>query len=158
MQENYLSQWGQVLLFIVAGFLFASIALLVSRLLRPNRPNPEKLATYESGENAIGSPWVQFDLKFYVLALVFILFEIEVVFIFPWTTVFADADLISATDGRWGWYAFAEMIIFIAVLALGLAYAWVKGHLNWMRSEQQTQDFKSPVPKVLYDKINERYR
>lgn len=158
MPANNLSAWGQVLLFLIAGFLFVSIALLVSRFLRPNKPNPEKLATYESGERAIGSPWIQYNIRFYVLALIFILFEIEIVFIFPWATVFANKEMIASTNGSWGWFAFVEMLIFILILGLGLAYAWVNGHLDWVKPEQKVEDFKSPVPKELYDKINERFK
>lgn len=158
MLSNDLSAWGGVLLFMAGGLLFVSVALLVSRLIRPNRPNPEKLAAYESGESAVGSPWVQYNIRFYVLALIFILFEIEIVFIFPWSTVFANQDIIQETNGSWGWFAFAEMVIFIAVLAIGLAYAWANGHLQWNKSEIQTKDFQSPVPKQLYDNINERYK
>jgi NADH-quinone oxidoreductase subunit A len=158
MQPDYLSGWGEVLLFFIGGFAFVAVALLVSRLLRPNRPNPEKLATYESGESAIGSPWIQFNIRFYVLALIFLLFEVEIVFLFPWATIFADKNLMEETDGLWGWTALVEMIIFVGILALGLAYAWVKGHLDWIKPNPETQDFKSPVPKELYDKINERYK
>ena len=158
MLANDLSAWGGVLLFMAGGLLFVSVALLVSRLIRPNKPNPEKLSTYESGESAVGSPWVQYNIRFYVLALIFILFEIEIVFIFPWSTIFADQNLIQSTNGSWGWFAFAEMLIFIVVLAIGLAYAWVNGHLQWNKSEVQIKDFQSPVPKELYDKVNERYQ
>ena len=134
------------------------LALAVSSLLRPNRPSAEKLATYESGEQAVGSPWVQFNIRFYVLALIFILFEIEIVFIFPWSTIFANKELIDATDGTWGWFALIEMVVFILVLIIGLAYAWVNGHLDWMKPDQKITDFNSPVPKELYDQINQRYK
>jgi NADH-quinone oxidoreductase subunit A len=158
MQETYLSGWAQVLLFLVGGLLFVGLALFVSRLLRPNKPNPEKNATYESGESPIGSPWIQFNIRFYILALIFILFEVEIVFLFPWATVFADKNLMEQTDGRWGWIAFGEMVLFVGVLALGLAYAWAKGHLDWVKPEPKISDYRSPVPKKLYDQINERYK
>jgi NADH-quinone oxidoreductase subunit A len=152
-----MSAWGEVLLFIIGGLAFVSLALLVSRLIRPSRPNAEKLTSYESGEEPIGSPWIQFNIRFYVIALVFILFEVEVVFLFPWATIFSDKELISKTNGSWGWFAMAEMMIFVGLLALGLAYAWKNGHLDWIKSKQELSDFKSPVPKELYKKINERY-
>ena len=141
---------AEVLLFIIGGLLFVSSALLISRLIRPSRPNPEKLASYESGEEPVGSPWIQFNVRFYVIALIFILFEVEVVFLFPWATIFSNKEL--------GWYAFVEMIIFIGLLALGLAYAWRNGHLDWIKSKPQIGEFKSPVPKEIYKEINERYR
>lgn len=158
MQETYLSGWGQVMLFLAGGLLFVGMALFVSRLLRPNRPNPEKNATYESGESPVGSPWIQFNARFYIIALIFILFEVEIVFLFPWATVFADKEIMEQTDGRWGWTSLIEMILFVGILALGLAYAWAKGHLDWIKPEQKVSDYHSPVPKKLYDQINERYK
>jgi len=157
MSEHSISNWAQVLLFIIGGLVFVSAALLVSRIIRPSRPNAEKLTSYESGEQPIGSPWIQFNVRFYVIALIFILFEVEMVFLFPWATIFSDKELISKTNGAWGWFAMTEMLIFVGLLALGLAYAWKNGHLDWIKSKPQVSDYKSPVPKELYDKINERY-
>jgi NADH-quinone oxidoreductase subunit A len=145
-----MSAWSEVLLFIVGGLLFVSIALLVSKIIRPSRPNPEKLTSYESGEKPIGSAWIQFNVRFYVIALIFILFEVEVIFLFPWATIFSNPEF--------GWMAFVEMTIFIGLLALALAYAWKHGHLDWMKSNPEISDFKSPVPTELYKKINERYK
>ena len=152
-----MSAWGEVLLFIIGGLLFVSLALLVSKIIRPNRPNVEKLTSYESGEEPIGSPWIQYNIRFYVIALIFILFEVEIVFLFPWATIFSNKELISETNGSWGWLAMSEMLIFVGLLALGLAYAWKNGHLDWIKSKPEVSDFKSPVPRDLYEKINERY-
>jgi NADH-quinone oxidoreductase subunit A len=157
MGHSYLSEWGKVLLFIIGGLLFVLLTFFISSLIRPNRPNREKLATYESGEAAQGTAWVQFNLRFYIIALIFLLFEVEIIFLFPWATIFADKNLIAQTNGAWGWFSLVEMIIFIFVLALGLGYAWVNGYLDWVKPEPGTTDYKSPVPKELYDKINERY-
>jgi NADH-quinone oxidoreductase subunit A len=157
MNEGYISALGQILLFIVGGALFVSISLLVSKIVRPSRPNQQKLATYESGESPIGPAWVQFNLRFYVIALIFILFEVEIIFLFPWATIFANEELINQTDGAWGWFALMEMIVFILILALGLAHAWVNGFLEWVKPDPKPADFKSPVPKHFYDKINEQY-
>ena len=145
------------MLYIVSGALFIAISLFVSRLLRPDRPNAQKLATYESGEEAIASAWTQFNIRFYLIALIFILFEVEVLFLFPWTTVFAKKELIEETAGRWGWFSVIEMVIFIGVLALGLAYAWVNGHLDWVKPDPGVTQVRSPVPKNLYDQINDQY-
>ncbi|MEI9920998.1 MAG: NADH-quinone oxidoreductase subunit A [Bacteroidota bacterium] len=153
-----MSAWGEVLLFIIGGLLFVSLALLVSRIIRPSRPNPEKLTSYESGEEPVGSPWIQYNVRFYVIALIFILFEVEIVFLFPWATIFSDKKLIEETNGAWGWFAMTEMMIFVGLLALGLAYAWRNGHLDWIKSKPEVTDFKSPVPRNLYEKINERYK
>jgi len=158
MDQPYYSAFGEVLLFFVAGVIFILVTLLVSRLIRPHRPNPEKLTTYESGEEPVGPAWTQFNVRFYIVALIFLLFEVEIVFLFPWSTIFANKELMVATGGAWGWYAVIEMVIFIFVLALGLAYAWVNGHLDWIKPDPKPTAFKSPVPKTLYDNINERYR
>ncbi|MBK7650384.1 MAG: NADH-quinone oxidoreductase subunit A [Flammeovirgaceae bacterium] len=147
----------QILLFFSSGVLFVASALLVSRLIRPNRPNKQKL-TYESGETPQGNAWIQFNLRFYVLALVFILFEVEVVFLFPWSVVFANKELIAETNGAWGWFAFVEMLIFIFILVLGLAYAWKMGHLDWIKSSPDIKDVESPVPNSLYADLNEKYK
>lgn len=152
-----MSAWGEVLLFIVGGLLFVSAALLVSRIIRPSRPSEEKLTSYESGEDPIGSPWVQFNARFYVIALIFLLFEVEIVFLFPWATIFSNKELINKTDGAWGWFALTEMMIFVGLLALGLVYAWKNGHLDWIKPNPRVTDFKSPVPSEFYKKINERY-
>lgn len=154
----YLSEFSEVLLYIVTGVLFVLIALLVSRAIRPARPNAEKLSSYESGEEPVGAPWTQFNSRFYTIALVFLLFEVEIVFLFPWSTIFANKNLIDETQGAWGWFALLEMLVFIVVLAIGLAYAWVNGHLNWVNPDPKPTPFQSKVPKALYDNINEQYK
>lgn len=156
--QGYLSEFGEVLLFIVGGVIFVILSFLVSRLIRPNRPNVQKLATYESGEEAISTAWTQFNIRFYIVALIFILFEVELVFLFPWATIFARKELIDQTNGLWGWFSFIEMVIFILVLALGLAYAWVNGLLDWVKPQQKPTDYKAVVPKELYEKLNEKYK
>lgn len=157
-EEIYISEFGNVLLFIIAGALFIAITLFISRLIRPNRPNPEKLATYESGEEPISAAWTQFNIRFYIVALIFLLFEVEIVLLFPWSTVFANKQLIEETNGSWGWVALAEAIIFILVLAIGLAYAWVNELLDWVKPDPKPTAYSSPVPKSLYEKINERFK
>ncbi len=156
-QQYYLSAFGEVLLYIIGGLLFISVTLFVSRLLRPNRPNEQKLATYESGEEPISSAWTQFNIRFYIIALIFLLFEIEIILLFPWATVFSKKELIEQTNGRWGWFAVIEAVIFIIVLALGLAYAWANGFLDWIKPSPEPTEYTSPVPKNLYDKINSQY-
>lgn len=156
-EPTSVSIFSQILLFTVGGTLFVVAALLVSRLIRPNRPNAQKLSSYESGETPQGPAWIQFNLRFYVLALVFILFEVEIVFLFPWSVVSANKELIDQTDGMWGWYAFTEMLIFILVLVIGLAYAWRMGHLDWVKASPRTTDVVSPVPAKLYRELNTKY-
>jgi len=156
-EPTSVSVFSQTLLFVIGGTLFVVSALLVSRLIRPNRPNAQKLTSYESGETPQGPAWIQFNIRFYVLALIFILFEVEIVFLFPWSVIFANKELNVQTNGAWGWYAFIEMLIFILVLAIGLAYAWKMGHLDWVKSAPSTTDVESPVPVKLYDELNIRY-
>jgi len=94
-------------------------------MLRPSRPNPAKNSTYECGEEAVGSAWVKFNIRFYVVALIFIIFDVEVVFLYPWATVFKSL----------GVFALVEVLVFAGILILGLVYAWVKGDLDWVRPE-----------------------
>lgn len=155
MPEGFLFQF---ILFLAGGILFLLTALFVSRLIRPNRPGEQKQMPYESGEMPQGPAWVQFNMRFYVLALVFILFEVEVVFMFPWAVVFGDAELHKQTEGSWGWLAFGEMLIFMIILILGLVYAWKMGHLDWVKSKPIVQDVNSPVPVDKYEAINEKYK
>ena len=116
-----------VLVFLVAAFVFVGVALLVSGLVRPSKFSPEKVSPYECGEKPVGSSWVQFNIRFYVFALAFIIFDVEAVFLFPWAVVFDELGL----------FAFVEGLIFIAILVLGLAYLWAKGDLEWIREEDQ---------------------
>lgn len=153
----YLSAFGEILLYITGGILFILLSFFVSSLLRPNRPNSQKLSTYESGEEPISAAWAQFNVRFYIVALIFLLFEVEILFLFPWATVFAKKELIEETNGSWGWFSVIEVLIFIVILALGLAYAWVNGHLDWIKPEPSPTKVKSNVPVSLYEKINERY-
>lgn len=158
MNQYSISEFGQVLLFLIGGILFLSVSFLISRLVRPNRPNEQKLETYESGEQPIGTGWSQFNMRFYIVALIFILFEVEIVFLFPWATVFANKQLIQQTDGLWGWISLTEMIIFIFILALGLAYAWINGLLDWIKPAPIKEDITSVVPKEVYSSLNEKYK
>ncbi|MDQ3395444.1 MAG: NADH-quinone oxidoreductase subunit A [Bacteroidota bacterium] len=156
MENTQLSEFGTILLFIVGTIVFLVGGLITAFLLRPNRPNFEKLTTYECGEDPTGTAWGQFNVRFYVVALIFILFDVEMVFLFPWATVFGQKSLIEATDGLWGWFSLLEMFIFIFLLALGLAYAWAKGYLDWVKPQVEVPQFKSVVPKELYEKLNEK--
>nr|WKN39835.1 NADH-quinone oxidoreductase subunit A [Tunicatimonas sp. TK19036] len=157
MQNTELSGFGEILLFIIGGALFVLITLLVARFIRPDRPNEEKLTTYESGEDPLGTAWGQFNPRFYIIALIFILFDVEIVFLFPWATVFGQKALIEQTGGVWGWFALVEMTIFILILALGLAYAWAKGFLDWVKPHVKVPHYNSPVPPEMYQQINQKY-
>ncbi len=153
-----LSDFGVLLLFILGAFAFIGLVLFVARLLRPNRPNIEKNSTYESGEEPMGNANVQFNIRFYVVALVFVLFDVELVFLFPWATVFGQARLIQDTDGLWGWFALAEVAVFVLILGLGLAYVWVKGYLDWVKPQPKLPIIDTSVPTELYQSINRKYQ
>jgi NADH-quinone oxidoreductase subunit A len=105
------------------GVALVYIPLLIQKLIAPNNPNPDKLATYECGEESEGSAWVQFNIRFYVVALIFLIFDVEVVFLFPWAVVFNDLGLL----------AFVEMAIFLIILLIGLAYVWKRSDLDWVK-------------------------
>lgn len=152
-----LTDFGYILLFVIAGLVLLGVVLTVAKILRPDRPNEEKLATYESGEDPTGNANIQFNVRFYVVALIFVLFEVELLFLFPWAVVFGNEDLIAQTNGAWGWFAMAEMTVFIGILILGLAYAWAKGYLDWVRPDPKIPEVNSPVPVDLYAKVNEKY-
>ena len=123
-----LTEFGRVLLFLLIGVIFVAGGLIFAWLLRPHRPYPSKRTTYECGESPIGDTRIRFNVRFYVVALIFLIFDVEVVFLFPWATVYKDL----------GWFAFIEMLVFLAILLVGYAYVWRKGDLEWDR----------PAPKV----------
>jgi NADH-quinone oxidoreductase subunit A len=101
--------------------VFVALGLLTAWLLRPNRPYPSKLTTYECGEVPVGDTRIRFNIRFYIVALIFLIFDVEVVFLFPWATVYKDL----------GWFSFIEMMVFITILLVGYAYVWRKGDLDW---------------------------
>ncbi len=116
-----LTEFGRVFIFFLVGAIFVAGGLVFAWLIRPHRWYPSKLTTYECGEEPVGSSWVRFNIRFYVVALIFLIFDVEVVFLFPWAIVFE----------KLGLFAFIEMLIFLGILAVGYAYVWVKGDLDW---------------------------
>lgn len=153
-----LSAFGSILIFIVGSIIFVCGGLITSKLIRPSRPNKEKLTTYECGEDPQGNAWGNFNIRFYIIALIFILFEVELIVLFPWATVFADEALQTATNGLWGWFSLLEVIIFVGILILGLIYAWVRGYLDWIRPQTNTINYTGVVPDELYEKVNQRHQ
>jgi NAD(P)H-quinone oxidoreductase subunit 3 len=105
-----------------AGFVFVMVAMILANLLAPHNKTKEKLQTYESGETPIGSAWVQYPLGFYIFALLFVAFDVDIVFIIAWAVIFKQLSF----------FGFFEILFFIIVLALGLAYAWRKGVIRWI--------------------------
>jgi NADH-quinone oxidoreductase subunit A len=155
--ELQISGFGVVLLFLVGSVLFIVVTLFVGRILRPNAPNEEKNATYESGEQTVGDAWGIFNIRFYVIAIIFLLFEIELVFLFPWATIFGNKALIEETGGLWGWFSLTETIIFVGLLAVGLVYVWANGMLDWEKPSSKTRELDMKVPESFYEEINKKY-
>jgi NADH-quinone oxidoreductase subunit A len=118
-----LTEFGKIFVFILTAVLFVVVALFVARLLRPKRPTFEKLTTYECGENPEGSPWVKFNIRFYVVALIFLIFDVEVVLLIPWALVYKELGIVGYLIGA----------IFLLLLGVGMAYEWKKGDLEWAR-------------------------
>ncbi len=110
-------------MFAVVGVAFAVIALSSSWLLSPKKPSEAKSTIYECGVDPIGPPWVQLRIGYYVFALLFVIFDIETAFFFPWAVIFARQDT--------GLVVLGEMLVFVAILVIGLAYAWKEGALKW---------------------------
>jgi NADH-quinone oxidoreductase subunit A len=118
-----LTEFGKIFIFFLVAILFVVIAVLAAKILRPSRPTKEKLLTYECGENAEGSPWVKFNIRFYVVALIFLIFDVEVVLLIPWAMVYK----------QFGIGGFLVGAVFLFLLGLGMAYEWRKGDLEWER-------------------------
>jgi NADH:ubiquinone oxidoreductase subunit 3 (subunit A) len=125
--SGFLTAYSAVLAFVVVAIAFLVVNLLVWKVLRPSRYSEEKLTTYECGENPTGSAWIQFNIRFYVFAIIFLIFDVEAVFLLPWAVVFRQLGIL----------AFAEGLVFIAILAVALAYVWRKGDLEWVRAEDR---------------------
>jgi len=107
--------------FVVIGVAFVFLGINASHLLAPSKYDERKLDTYECGSEPIGPPWVQFRVGYYVYALLYVVFDIETAFLYPWAVVF----------GKLGSFILVEMLVFIVILAAGLAYAWKEGALRW---------------------------
>jgi len=168
-----------LLVFLGVAVFFLFFHLMLGKIVRPARPDPEKLTIYECGEPTIGSSWIQFDLRFYVVALLFVIFDVEVVFFFPWAVVFGKANTLAnanladearkqlseellpptagsqpiqaETAGQLAWLAFWDILFFFGVLLVGFAYLWRRGDLDWVRSTAAEQAAASGArPPVIY--------
>ncbi|HUH97552.1 MAG TPA: NADH-quinone oxidoreductase subunit A [Anaerolineales bacterium] len=116
------NDWLYIGLFLVIATLIPVSALLASWLVSPKKPNPIKQSTYECGMETVGENWVQFKAQYYIFALVFLVFDVETVFLFPW----------AVSLGRLSLFAVLEGIVFVLILVAGLVYAWRKGMLEWV--------------------------
>src|SRR5918997_2847135 len=131
-----------VTLFVAFGAAFVFLNLAVGALARPKIPNPEKAAVYECGEPTIGSSWVQFDLRFYIVALVYLIFDVEVALFYPWAVAYGGAPQLAQQIGMTAYQirqvALVDMLFFFGVLMVGFAYLWRFGYLDWVRSAATT--------------------
>ena len=117
MLENYLP----ILVFIALGVLFGVVPMIAGYVLAPHRPNSEKLSPYECGFEAFEDSRMTFDVRYYLVAILFILFDLEIAFLFPWAVVL----------GELGWFGFWAMMVFLGILVIGFIYEWKKGALEW---------------------------
>ena len=117
-----LNDWLFIGIFLLLAPVFPGLALLIPRLIAPKKPNPAKSETYECGIQTYGDTWVQFKAQYYIFALVFLVFDVETVFLFPWAVKL----------GQLGMFAVLEGIVFILILIVGLVYTWRKGMLEWV--------------------------
>jgi NADH-quinone oxidoreductase subunit A len=131
-----------ITLFSAFGAAFVLINMVMGAVARPKVPNPEKLAVYECGEPTIGTSWVQFDLRFYIVALVYLIFDVEVALFYPWAVAYGSADQLGAANGMSTFavrqVALVDMLFFFGVLLVGFAYLWRFGYLDWVRSAATT--------------------
>ncbi len=116
-----LDNWLFVGMLVIVGVLLPALPLIVARLLAPRKPNHDKLDAYECGMETVGETWVQFKVQYYIYALVFLVFDVEVIFLYPWAVAFGKLPLLGVIAG----------ILFIFLLGDGLVYAWRKGALEW---------------------------
>jgi NADH-quinone oxidoreductase subunit A len=115
------NEWLYIGVFLVIGIIVPIVPLVFSRLVAPRKPNPIKQSTYECGIETVGDSWVQFQAQYYIFALVFLVFDIEMVFLFPWALSLKQLPLFVVLEG----------VLFIAILVAGLVYTWRKGMLEW---------------------------
>ncbi|MGD0016656.1 MAG: NADH-quinone oxidoreductase subunit A [Verrucomicrobiia bacterium] len=121
MTDSYANQYLFLVVLLAAALAFPLVALALARLLAPRKPSRSKNDTYECGLQSKGDAWVQFRAGYYIYALVYVLFAVETVFLYPWAVAFAGL----------GFGAFVAMMVFVLLLVEGLAYAWAKGALDW---------------------------
>ena len=115
-------QWLFIGIFLVVAPLLPALALLIPRIIAPKKPNSIKTQTYECGIETVGNTWIQFKVQYYIYALVFLIFDVEIVFLYPWAVAYNALPLFAVVEG----------VIFVAILVAGLIYAWRKGALEWV--------------------------
>lgn len=125
---SFYEQWGVFGILVIVGIVLYAVIMLVNRLMRPSVPSPLKLSTYECGVESVGSGWSQMNIRYYVFAFLFVIFDVETVFVFPWAVILGGLDSTTTVSPT---YALVAMFLFIGTLLEGLGYAWKKGVLKW---------------------------
>jgi NADH-quinone oxidoreductase subunit A len=123
-----LFQFANVVIFFGLALVLCGLMLGLGSLLRPSNPQPSKLSTYECGEPPSGPAWINFNIRFYLVALVFVIFDVELAFVYPVAAVFKE--WVGKGEGP---FVFAELGVFLAILMVGLVYVWIKGDLEWLK-------------------------
>jgi NADH-quinone oxidoreductase subunit A len=129
-----LMAYASVAAFFLVAIGFVLVSMIAGRFIRPNNMYAEKLETYECGEAPVGPAWFNFNPRFYIIALIYIVFDVEIAFVYPIATVFRRWVEQASPGNRTDLVAFFEMFTFVGILLLGLVYVWVKGDLEWIRS------------------------
>jgi len=135
--------FANVLVFILVGAGFVGVSLLLSRLLRPSFPTPEKELIYECGEVPVQGAWINYNLRYYLVAITFVIFSVEIAFVYPVAVTFRDA----VAKGE-GWLTLVEILIFALILFVGLLYVWVKGDLKWFKNVVPDERLSKATPET----------
>ena len=138
-----LTEFGKIFIFFLVAILFVVVTVFVAKIIRPHRPTHEKLLTYECGEDTVGTPWVKFNIRFYVVALIFLIFDVEVVLLIPWALVYKEFGMAGYLVGA----------VFLFLLALGMAYEWRKGDLEWEKPKIVPPVTKKEDAKIQQEQI-----
>ncbi len=125
--EDMLENYFPVLIFVLVGLAFGCVPILLGWLIAPNRPDSEKLSPFECGFAPFEDARMKFDVRYYLIAIIFILFDLEIAFLFPWATIFKE--IVGTPQVKF--FGFVEMMVFLAILVVGYIYAWAKGALDW---------------------------
>ncbi|MDP1524687.1 MAG: NADH-quinone oxidoreductase subunit A [Rhodocyclaceae bacterium] len=125
MLENYFP----ILVFVLVALVFGCMPILIGWLLGPNRPDSEKLSPFECGFEPFEDARIKFDVRYYLVAITFIIFDLELAFMFPWAAIFKE--FVEVENEAVKWFGFIEMFVFMGILIVGFIYAWLKGALDW---------------------------
>lgn len=146
----------EILLFSFAALTFTFLVNLTGKLIRINRPNEVKNSTYECGEQSADTSTKSFHPRFYLTALFFVLFEAEIIFLFPWAALFSDTQLPADENAERKTVIFFEVLVFIGIMIAGLGYIWKNGFLEWEKSASPAKENDFPVSLSHYDEFNQK--